>query len=217
MARIFLIPGLGADKRIYKNIKAGGPDDELIYIDWIEPSRGDTLSDYAQQLINKYNIRDNDIVIGNSLGGMLGVEIANKVKLNKVILISSIKSINEAPFYFKLFKYLPVHRLIPGGLFAKMGGLIAPIFGKMYSVDAYMFNSMLQNTSPVFIKWAMGAALHWQNKTIPQNLYHITGDHDQVFNYREIKGATIIKGGTHIMIFDRAREINDILKQIINN
>lgn len=217
MARIFLIPGLGADKRIYKNIKPGRPEDELIYIDWIEPTRKDTLITYAQQLINKYGIRGNDIVIGNSLGGMLGVEIANKVKLNKVILISSIKSVDEAPFYFKLFKYLPVHRLIPGSLFSKMGKLIAPIFGKMYSVDAYLFNSMLQNTSPVFIKWAMGAALHWQNKTIPQNLYHITGDRDLIFNHKNIKGATIIKGGTHIMIFDRAREINELLKQIINN
>ncbi|MES2274801.1 MAG: alpha/beta hydrolase [Bacteroidota bacterium] len=215
MNRIFLIPGLGADKRIYKNIKLG--DAEVIGVDWITPERKDTLTTYAQKLIYQYNITPNSIVIGNSLGGMLAVEIARQIVLKKVILISSIKTIDEAPFYFKLFKWLPIHHLIPGKLFSKMGGLIAPLFGKMYSVDAYLFNSMLQNTSPVFIKWAMGAVLHWQNKTIPPNLYHITGDRDMIFNYKKIKNAILVKGGTHIMIFDRSREINEILSRILTD
>ncbi|GAB3930704.1 alpha/beta hydrolase [Mucilaginibacter myungsuensis] len=217
MRRIFFIPGLGADKRIYRHIKAGTDADELVYIDWIEPERIDTLTSYAQKLIQQYNITQNSIVIGNSLGGMLAVEIANQIRLDKVILLSSIKTIDEAPFYFKLFRTLPVHKLIPGKLFSKMGALISPIFGKMYSVDAFLFNSMLQNTSPVFLKWAMGAALHWQNKTIPANLYHITGDKDHVFNYRKIKSPTVIPGGTHIMIFDRAEEINVILADILKD
>jgi pimeloyl-ACP methyl ester carboxylesterase len=212
---MFLIPGLGADKRIYKNIKLG--DAEVTYTDWLEPHPTDTLSSYAQRLIDEYHITPGSIVIGNSLGGMLAVEIANKIKLDKVILISSIKTIDEAPFYFKLFKWFPIYKLIPGSLFAKMGGLIAPLFGKMYSVDAYLFNSMLQNTSPVFIKWAMGAVLNWQNKTVPPCLYHITGDKDLIFNYKKIINPTIVKGGTHIMIFDRAKEINKILTDILSH
>lgn len=215
MPRVFLIPGLGADKRIYKHIKLNAAD--ITYIDWIEPHRTDTLTSYAQRLINQYDITPGSIVIGNSLGGMLAVEIANQIKLDQVILISSIKTIDEAPFYFKLFKWLPVYHLIPGKLFSKMGALIAPLFGKMYSVDAYLFNSMLQNTSPVFIKWAMHAALQWQNKTAPTNLYHITGDRDLVFNYKKIKNPMLITGGTHIMIFDRAKELNQILNNILKN
>jgi pimeloyl-ACP methyl ester carboxylesterase len=215
MSRVFLIPGLGADKRIYKNIKISNA--EIIYIDWLKPEHTDTLSTYAQKLINQYDITPGSIVIGNSLGGMLAVEIGNKVKLNKTILISSIKTIAEAPFYFSLFRAIPVQHLIPGNLFAKMGGVIAPLFGKMYSTDAYLFNSMLQNTSPVFIKWAMNAVLNWKNNSISPSTYHITGDKDLIFNYKKIKGATIIKGGTHIMIFDRAREINEVLAQILAN
>jgi pimeloyl-ACP methyl ester carboxylesterase len=217
MSKIFLIPGLGADKRIYKNIKPGTDADELIYIDWLEPDHKDTLTTYAQKLIDEYDITSGSIVIGNSLGGMLAVEIANKIELEKVILVSSIKTIDEAPFYFKLFKYIPIHSIIPGSLFSKMGALIAPLFGKIYSVDAYLFNSMLQNTSPKFIKWAMGAALHWENKTVPPNLYHITGDNDLIFNHKKMKDPNIVKGGTHIMIFDRAREINQLLKEILSH
>jgi pimeloyl-ACP methyl ester carboxylesterase len=215
MSQIFLIPGLGADHRVYKNIKL--KNTEITYIDWIEPSSTDTLTTYAQRLINEYHISPGSIVIGNSLGGMLAVEIANKIALEKVILISSIKTIDEAPFYFHIFRWLPIYKLIPGSTFIRMGKLIAPLMGKMYSLDAYLFNSMLEKTSPVFFKWAMWAILHWTNKTVPPNLHHITGNKDLLFNYKRIKGATIIEGGTHIMILDRAREItlllNDILKQ----
>lgn len=215
MNHIFLIPGLGADKRIYKNIKPN--DAELDYIDWIEPERNDTLSTYAQKLIDEYHITPGSIVIGNSLGGMLAVEIALRINLKKVILISSIKTINEAPFYFAFFRWFPLHSIISGSLFSKMGAIIAPIFGKMYSVDAYLFNSMLQNTSPVFMKWAMGAVLHWKNKTVPPNLYHIAGDKDRIFNYKRIKDAMIIDGGTHMMILDRAGEINQLLNKILTD
>jgi hypothetical protein len=42
-----------------------------------------------------------------------------------------------------------------------------------------------------------------------------TGDKDLVFNYKNISNATIIKGGTHIMVFDKAKQINKLLKGIL--
>jgi pimeloyl-ACP methyl ester carboxylesterase len=213
MSKIFLIAGLGADTRIYNNIDLN--EDEVIGVDWIKPNKTDTLKIYAQKLIFQYNITPGSIVIGNSLGGMIAVEIANIVPLKKVILISSIKTVNEVPAYFSLFHALPVYKIIPGKLIASLGFLIKPMFGKMNDADAWLFNDMLKNSSPVFIKWAMGAVLAWDNKIIPQNLYHITGDRDRVFDYRRINDAIFVKGGTHIMIFDKAKEINKILKRIL--
>jgi hypothetical protein len=74
---------------------------------------------------------------------------------------------------------------------------------------------MLEKTSPVFMKWAMNAILQWKNDVIPPNVYHITGDKDFLFNYKRIKNATIVKGGTHIMIFDKAKEINKLLSKFL--
>jgi pimeloyl-ACP methyl ester carboxylesterase len=214
MSKIFLIPGLGADTRIYNNIELGD-DEDIIPVDWIEPNKHDTLNTYAQKLIHQYFITDNSIVIGNSLGGMIAIEIAKQLKLNKVILISSIKAKNEAPFYFKVFRAIPVQKLIPGNLVRNLGKLVRPIFGDMSDQHAWLFQDMLSKTSPKFIEWAMTAILHWDNETIPPNVYHITGDKDLIFNYKNINNATIIKGGTHIMIFDKARQINKILKGIL--
>jgi hypothetical protein len=96
-----------------------------------------------------------------------------------------------------------------------MGFMIRFLFGKMNSADGWLFNDMLKNSSPVFMKWAMGAVLHWDNTVIPPDVYQMTGDKDLVFSYKRIKNATIIKGGTHIMIFDKAKEINRLLKKIL--
>ncbi|MCC8408053.1 alpha/beta hydrolase [Mucilaginibacter sp. UR6-1] len=213
MSRIYLIPGLGADCRIYKNIDLSGHD--VTFVNWIEPDVTDTLTSYAQKLVNKYNIYPNSILIGNSMGGMVAIEIANIIPTSKTILISSIKSCNEASAYFSFFRLVPLYKLIPAKLFTSMGGLVRIVFGKMQPDDQSLFQDMLKNTSPTFVKWAIGAILNWKNTTIPANVYHIAGSSDMLFDCRKATGSQIIEKGTHIMIFDRAEEINRILKKIL--
>src|SRR5258708_26766748 len=174
MSKIFLIPGLGADTRVYNNIDLG--DHEVICVDWIDPHKTDTLASYAQKLIRQYHITPGSVVIGNSLGGMIAVEIAKIIPVAKTILISSIKTVDEAPWYFPLFRLLPVYKLIPGRLFKHLRSLIRLIFGKMNADEVWLFNDMLKNSSPVFLKWAMDASLEWHNKVVPPNVTIITGD-----------------------------------------
>jgi pimeloyl-ACP methyl ester carboxylesterase len=149
MAKVFLIAGLGADTRLYQNIIL--PEGyEVVPADWIVPAETDTLTTYAQKLVSHYAIADNSIVIGDSLGGMIAVEIAKQVKLAKVILISSIKTADEAPWYFNFLRYVPIYKPIPGTLFNKLGFLAGPIFGKMSADELGLFNSMLSKSSPFF-------------------------------------------------------------------
>ncbi|MDB5007495.1 MAG: hypothetical protein JWP45_1888 [Mucilaginibacter sp.] len=213
MSTIYLIPGLGADTRVYNNIDLG--DQDVVCVDWIEPNPTDTLATYAQKLIYQYNILPKSVVIGNSMGGMIAIEIAKLIPMEKVILISSIKTIDEEPRYFTLIRSLPFYKLIPGKAFTSAEILVKPFFGHMNAEDNWLFKDMLKKSSPVFLKWAMNAVLHWGNKTIPKNTLQITGDKDIVFPIKRIKEAIVIKGGTHIMIFEKAKEVNKILKRIL--
>src|SRR6185312_10356064 len=129
MSKIFLIPGLGADTRVYNNIELN--EHEVTCVDWIEPHQTDTLATYGQKLIYQYRITSGSVVIGNSLGGMIAIEIA---------------------------KAIPLYKLIPGKTFTSMGFLIKPMFGKMSDADLWLFNDMLKNSSPTFLKWAMNAS-----------------------------------------------------------
>jgi pimeloyl-ACP methyl ester carboxylesterase len=213
--KIFLIPGLGADTKIYNNIDL--QDHDVVCVNWIIPHKTDTLSTYAHKLIYQYDILNKSIIIGNSLGGMIAVEIAKLIEVDKCILISSIKTAYEAPAYFKALRVFPFYRAIPGKVFtsAFMESLIKPFFGHMNADDAWLFKDMLRKSNPVFLKWAMKAILKWDNKVIPKNVFQITGDKDSVFNYRKIKNAQIVKGGTHVMIFERAKDVTKWLKKIL--
>jgi len=214
MGKIFLIPGLGADARIFQYVDL--QNHEVVPVSWIEPEKHDTLSTYAKKLVDYYKITPGSIVIGNSLGGMLAIEIAKRVALGKAILISSIKTKNEAPMSHIWHKYLPLYKLIPSSWLPQTGFIIKMVMGKMSTHHQELFVSMLKGTPPNFIKWALGAILHWDNETVPPNVYHIIGDKDKIFPYQRIKDATVIKGGTHIMIYTKAKEINNWLKNIIN-
>jgi pimeloyl-ACP methyl ester carboxylesterase len=214
MDKVYLIAGLGADKRLFNNINL--PGYEMIHVDWFLPDKSDTLTDYAEKIINQYYIETDDVVLGDSLGGMLAVEVGKKLSLKKTIVISSIKTSDEAPWYFTVFRRLPVYKIIPDFLFTSMGFMIKVVFGKMHQEDLALFKSMLANSSPAFMRWAMHAVLTWKNYEIPINTVHITGDKDMVFSHKRIKNATIIPGGTHIMVFDRAKELNEILQKIID-
>lgn len=210
-----MISGMGADSRLFRNIKLPAHY-QVMLVDWHAPKPADTLTTYARDIVKQYDIQPNSTVIGVSLGGMISVEIAKLVQLDKVILISSIKADSEAPWYFKVGRSVPVYKAIPGKLMTHLGFLVKPMFGKMSADDLALFKSMLRNSAPVFLKWAMRAVLNWRNNVVLPNLYHIIGDKDLVFPYQNIKNPTaVIKGGTHIMVFDKAAEISALLAGIL--
>lgn len=214
MPKVFLISGMGADERLFRNLDLSGY--EAIPVTWIEPQPHDTLADYAAKLIQQFSIKAGDSVIGVSLGGMMATEIAKQVELKYVILISSIKCRAEAPWYYGVFKALPVYKWLSAEFIRSIGWWFKPVMGKMAGIHADLFYSMLQNTSPVFLKWSIGASLNWDNVVTPPNITHLIGDADKVFDYKRIKDAVVIKGGDHMMVFNRAKEISPIIRDILS-
>ncbi|WP_448699409.1 hypothetical protein ACFGVR_20640 [Mucilaginibacter sp. AW1-3] len=213
MEKVFLIAGMGADVRLFKNLDLSGF--ETVDVAFIDPDPKDTIASYAQKLIAKYHITPHSNIIGVSFGGMLAVEVARQVEIKNVIIISSIKSINEAPSYYKVFRVLPVYKLITGKLMLSVGKLLKPFFSKKMGGESHLFDSMLRNTSPGFLKWSMGAALHWDGQTTPLPVHHLIGDADLIFDYRRITNPIVIPGGDHMMVFTRAKDLNPIIRNIL--
>jgi pimeloyl-ACP methyl ester carboxylesterase len=214
MEKVFLIAGLGADRRLFNKLEL--PGYERVYVDWIEPDKDDTITTYAQKLIQQYHITPQSLVAGVSLGGIITVEISNLIPLKKAIIISSIKSAEEFPWYFSLFRKFPVYKIIPHSLMTSMGFIIKPLFGKMSRTEGLMFVNMLKNSSPTFIKWAMHAILHWQPKPLSTPIYHIIGNNDLIFAHGRIKSANyIIDKGSHDMVYNRGAEISQIVQSIL--
>jgi pimeloyl-ACP methyl ester carboxylesterase len=215
MSKLFLISGLGADERLFKNLDLSGYD--VVPVTWIEPDKRDSITTYATKLIENFGIVPQSNLIGVSLGGMLTVEIAKQVELKHAIIISSIKSKAEAPWYFKFFGYLPLHKLISGEFVKSLGPLLRPLFGRLAgSKEGPLFYSMLKNSNPKFLEWATGAVLEWDGKPAPYKIHHLIGDADLIFNYKRMKDAIVIPKGDHMMVYTRAKEIDPIIRKILN-
>ncbi|RKR83088.1 hypothetical protein BDD43_3289 [Mucilaginibacter gracilis] len=215
MSKLFLISGLGADERLFKNLNLSAYN--VVPVTWIEPDKNDSLTSYASKLINRFGIEPQSSVIGVSLGGMLTVEIAKQVELKHAIIISSIKSGTEAPWYFSFFRRVPVYKLISGGFIKSLGPIIRPLFGRFAgSKESPLFYSMLKNSNAKFLSWATGATLHWNGQPAPCKINHLIGDADLIFNHKLIKDAIVIPKGDHMMVFTRAAEISLIVQNIVN-
>lgn len=217
MTKVFLISGLGADRRFFKHVEL--PEGfEKVLADVVTPERQESIADYASKVISHNGISEGDIVLGDSLGGLIAVEIAKQKKLTKVILTSSIKTHSEAPWYFKIARRLPVYQLTPVKLMKRLSVLAKLVMHGMPAEDLSTLQDMLKHSSPEFLKWGSHAALDWRNEIVPDNLYHLMGEKDIIFPCKNIKDPTVvIKGGTHIMVFNRAGEINKILAEILQS
>jgi hypothetical protein len=129
MSNVYFISGLGADHRLFeKQIQAGI---NLNILPWKIPFKNETLQSYAKRMSEEIKDKNKFIIGGVSLGGIVAIEISKILKPEKVILISSVKSSKEIPFYIRMLKYFPIYKILPGRLIKKQGMLLSFIFGKM--------------------------------------------------------------------------------------
>ena len=75
--KAYFIPGLAADKRVFRHIQLPG-NFTPVFLEWIAPIKDETLPQYAYRLAEQIEINEPFIIIGLSFGGMLAVEIAKK-------------------------------------------------------------------------------------------------------------------------------------------
>jgi pimeloyl-ACP methyl ester carboxylesterase len=208
------MPGLGADKRLFRLLDPGGSD--LIHLEWISPLPEESLSSYAGRLAGQIDKSRPFSLIGVSIGGILAIEIAKLYAPDHLVIISSIKTRSEMPWYFHVFRRLWLHKLFPATFLRKYPFLIRPFFGPMNSGEYRLFVDMLRNSEAALLNWAQGAILHWDNEIIPKNILHLHGDKDMIFPIRFIKNCTLIPGGAHFMVVRKGREINRYIQQALD-
>src|SRR6185312_11284822 len=98
MKHIYVISGFGADERVFSKLDFG--DNDVHFIQWQVPEKDETLASYAERLAKEI-VYPNPILIGLSFGGMMAIEIAKLIPIEKVILISSIRDRYELPLLMK--------------------------------------------------------------------------------------------------------------------
>lgn len=211
--KVYFISGLAADSRVFKHIQLPGGY-EAVHLEWIKATKNESLESYAGRLAEKIDGSEKFLLIGLSMGGMIAAEIAKKYKPAATILISSVSTHKQFPFHFKLAYYLRLHRLLPGHFF-KSASLIKRLFTTETSENKKIIQQVIKESDPAFIRWALGAILQWKNEDIPDPVWHIHGSADEIFPVRLVNPTHIISKGNHLMVMERATEINRLLEEIL--
>jgi len=207
---IYILSGLGVDKRVFNLIDFG--DNKVEYIDWIDPIFKESIESYSQRISSA--IKDKEpILIGLSFGGIIATEIAKIIRTKHVIYISSVKIFNELPSYFRLIGKLKLHRIIPTS-FLKSSNLITYwFFGVSTDREKRLLKRILNDTDSNFLKWAINQIVKWDNTIKPNSYSCVHGSKDRIIPIRNILNTNKIENAGHFAVVTNHKEISAFLNE----
>lgn len=205
----YLIPGMGADRRIYQNYEL--VNGEIHFLEWEKPRQAKNFEEYAIEIAERIKT-DNNVLVGSSMGGMMAVELSKHVKVEALILISAPTGIHQFPPILKWTKKSRIHRVFRPSAFRYLKNLADTFMGFKTPTQRAMFYEMMDNLGPEFIHFSVRALLEWQNNQEPKVDYlQIVGSKDVLFDYKKMKNPIVLENGGHFSCFDRSSEICEII------
>ena len=212
MRTIYCISGLAADERAFAGLQIEGY--RLTFLPWIIPHPNESIADYAGRM-KQGIVEANPILMGLSFGGMMCIEIAKLMQVEKLILISSIRTRAELPWWMKAAGAMRLDRVVP----LRSSGLTEPIQNRFIGVtnrqELEMVRAYRRNAPQPYVNWAIDQVLRWKNEWQPGNLFQIHGGADRMFPIKNVSPTHVIPNGGHLMIINKAAEVNAALKQIL--
>ena len=208
------MPGMSANPLIFKRIKFSDEKYEIHFLKWTKPVLNESIENYSKRFLD-FIKHENPILIGVSFGGLIVQEISKLIDVEKVIIISSIKSNRELPLYMKSAKFLKLYNYFPLKLFDDVFNIskslkINKIYKKLDLIDKY-----LSVRDENYLKWAIREILNWKQEKPLQEVIHIHGDRDLTFPISLIKDCIIVPGATHALILTKYRWLNKNLSLLI--
>jgi pimeloyl-ACP methyl ester carboxylesterase len=187
---IHALPGMGADHRMYQRQWLTLPN--FIAHDWPHYSGEKTLSDVAKTVCDSWGIRDDDVLIGSSLGGMVACEISKIRKISHLFLVGSAVDRDEVNIGFAVT--YPLIYLSPLSLMKLIASKIDNNVLKMFS-----------KSEPAFIRQMCTAIFHWEGLGNTSAIVHrIHGRRDWVIP--SPRHVDLMLDGGHLIAMTHARQ-----------
>ncbi len=212
---IYFMPGMAANPSIFEHIKLPESQFKIHLLKWIIPIENESIRDYALR-ISKEIKHDNIVLLGVSFGGVLVQEIDKIIKVRKLIIVSSIKSMHELPKHMLIVKRTKAYKLMPTQLVSKIDVLSKYTFGSnIVSKRIELYKKYLSVNDSRYLSWAIEQMVCWNQDSYREDIVHIHGEDDGVFPIRNIKNCISVEKGTHIMIINKYKWFNIHLPIII--
>lgn len=211
---VYLIPGLGADHRLFAKLEL--PGHRVIALDWPEMPKGSTLADLARILAGQVDKERPHALVGVSMGGLVAQEMAALTHPRKVVIISSWKGPHEMPRPIKVLRGTHPERVLTRPFIQRTRPFLHWQMGTTTPEAKELFDALLLVHTPEQLRVQVDAALNWNGPSSPvKDLVHIHGDNDHLMPLASIAGAVVVKGGGHFMVFTHASEVGALVRKAL--
>ncbi|RZK23388.1 MAG: alpha/beta hydrolase [Hymenobacter sp.] len=207
----YLLPGLGADERVFRGLRLPGP---AVVLHWLAPQvPTEPLRHYAARLAEAVPLGQPCWLVGVSFGGLLALEVGRLRPLARVVLISSLAAASQLPPLLKFGRATGLYRLVPFGILPRLPRLAQWFFGARDGREYRLLAGILRDTDPNFTRWATRQLLHWDSTGVPPAT-RVHGTHDRLLPASSAHIDYLLPGAGHFLIVSHAAQVSYILAQL---
>lgn len=210
---LYIISGLGADFEVFEKLKFNLP---YTFLPWIEEQKGESLNSYARRMAKSID-HPNPIILGLSFGGIIAHEISTFREVEHLILISTVASSAELPFYYKWAGRLKLPYLLPSNLLHRNNALLNYMFGMNTSEEKLVLDKIMRSNRVSHFRWALDRISHWRSDVpaVPHSRIH--GINDRIFPKRYLKEDCEMVNGGHFCVFGDYAEVQEKLDYLLSS
>jgi pimeloyl-ACP methyl ester carboxylesterase len=211
-ARLILLPGLGADERMYAPQRGAFPHLEVPR--WVTPRPRESLPDYARRMAAQIDTSDPFFLGGSSFGGMVALEMARHARPRAVFLIGSCRAAAASvPWMFRVAGRLA--NLAPGPVLRtihRVNSRFTFPFGDLTAEQHDLMVAMMRDADPRFIQWGGWALCNWAGAgELGVPVHQIHGGADRIMPCRRSAADVIVPGAGHLLNVTHADVVNTFL------
>ena len=193
---IHALPGMGADNRMYPQPWRAVPDFEAH--NWVRYSGEQSLSDMARSMCDACRIKDGDVLVGASLGGMVACEITKILKIPRLYLIGS--AVQKEEISSLLAALHPLARVAPIDWIRISAGKIPMELAQMFT-----------GVEASFVRAMCAAIFKWEGLgTTTTQVLRLHGRYDLVIP--PPKSADLLIDGGHLISVTHAEECVEFIR-----
>jgi len=193
---IHALPGMGADRRMYPAPWSTLP--EFMAHDWVRHSGEKSLAEVARSMCEASGIRDGDILVGSSLGGMVACEMTKIRRIPALYLIGSATRKEEVNAILAAIH--PLARAAPIDWLQLSARKIPGEFAQMFS-----------GIEASFVRAMCSAIFRWDGLGVSgTKVYRIHGKHDLVIP--PPPGVDLLLDGGHLISISHAHDCVEFIR-----
>jgi pimeloyl-ACP methyl ester carboxylesterase len=211
---LVLLPGLGADRRLFQEQAAALPV-PVIVPDWPAPGPGESLPGFARRVAERLP-GPVGVIGGASFGGMVALEAATLLQPKAVVLLGSCTTpAAVAPtlrWLGRFFVRLPERCFRPRPWAAP---LLQLMFGQLRSAERRLFWDMVSVVPPGFIRWGCQAILSWLPTAPGVPVFHLHGSADRLIPVRRVRPTQTLESAGHLLNLSHPIETTEFIARVL--